>query len=166
MRKYPVVAAITFSLALCACGSISTVEGRIQEQSATFAAASPREQNIMKRGLVAAGFTPNMVYIALDKPDSTAKLSDGHTERWIYRNFGQDPGSFTLGGTKLQSGGTFGGGVSVARAAGTGPRGSSNVSQGSASTRADPSQAVDAWQRNLVITFTDGKLTAMELLEM
>jgi len=166
MNKIPSVALVALALALAGCGTMSTIESRSQEQSAAFAAASPREQNIMRRGLVAAGFTPDMVYIALDKPDTKTKLPDGHTERWIYRNFSQDPGSFTMGGTKITSGGSFSGGTSTAKAAGGGPGGSANASGGSVSTRSDPSQAVDAWQRSLVITFTDGKLTAMEMLQM
>ncbi len=173
-------AAQTFLLALAfgfaGCGTMSTIASRSQEKSASFSAASLRDQRIMQRGLVAAGFTPDMVYIALDKPDTATKMPDGHTERWIYRNFPLDSGSFVMGKQKVVSGGPFGGGsggVSPTRpAVVAGPggvaanAGASNVSGGSVATRADPSQAIDAWQRHLVLTFTDGKLTAMELFEM
>lgn len=135
---------------------MSTFDSRSKEMASSYAAASPREQSLMQRRLIAAGFTPNMVYIALDKPDTVTKLSDGHTERWIYKNFGQLPGSPVMGSVKID---TINPGTSVqARATG--------YLKNTYNTRSDPSGPVDASQQHLVITFTDGKLTSMELLEM
>jgi hypothetical protein len=158
MKKFPSLAlsSLALALGLAACGTMSTIESRSQEQSATFAAASPREQNMMKRGLVAAGFTPNMVYVAIDKPDTITKSEDGRSERWIYKNFGQVPGSPVMGATKVTT--INPSSAATARA--------SNSQKNTYATRNDPSGPVDASQQHLVITFTDGKLTGMELLEM
>ncbi len=168
MNKSTAITLLALAFGFAGCGSMSTIDSRSKEMSSTYAAASGRDKNLMNRGLIGPGFTPNMVYIALDKPDSMTKLPDGHTERWIYRNFSADPGSFTLGATKVVSGGSFSGGSSTSSNPGSSNSSSSHTGTGAGSvgTRSDASQAVDAWQRNLVVTFTDGKLTSMEMLQM
>jgi hypothetical protein len=153
MKALRLVSALAL-LALVGCGTMSTIDSRSQERAAAYASASPREKNLMQRGLIAAGFTPDMVYIAIDKPDVTDKSPDGHSERWIYKNFGQIPGTPVMGATKVDT--NVGGGSGNQR----------QYYKNTYSTRNDPSGPVDASQQHLVITFTDGKLTGMELLQM
>ena len=172
MKRLPLLLIVL--LVLGGCSAVSTIERRSQEKTAAWSAASSAQQAVMRRGLIALGFTPDMVYIALDKPDSTLKLPDGRTERWIYRNVGQTPASSMMGLTRVAGGGPFGGGGDVSRPSApvAGPGGvmitsaARNVSGGSIATRSDPSQVVDAFQQHLVVVFTDGKLTSMELFEM
>lgn len=71
--------------AALALGACSTADTRIQERSAAFAQLSPAEQAAVRRGDVAPGFTPDMVYMALGKPWKTEAAAPGE-ERWVYRH--------------------------------------------------------------------------------
>lgn len=86
-----------FSLAAC---HMSTISDRSQEKAEVFAAASADQQKIMKEGWLNYGFTPDMVYIALGKPDRVATNAEG-TMMWTYMNFGFDTPNAALGGTKI-----------------------------------------------------------------
>lgn len=150
-----VLSAALLVLGLAACGTMSTIESRAKEMSSTFATASGSQQRLMRRGLVAAGFTPGMVYISLDKPD-TKTNPDAHTERWIYKNYDQVPGTSSLGMTRVD---TVNSATSVQGKA-------QSYYKNTYSTRSDPSRDVDTTQKHLVITFTDGKLVGMEMFTM
>ena len=62
---------------------------RIEEHAALFASLDPATQRIIRDGLPDYGFTPELVYMALGKPNrKTAGDSEhGNTETWVYRNF-------------------------------------------------------------------------------
>ncbi len=74
-------------LAAAALAGCSTVGSRIRKKSAEFAALDPATQASLRRGEVAIGERPDLVYIALGAPDerlvrTTAKAPE---TVWIYR---------------------------------------------------------------------------------
>ena len=137
-------------LALAGCETVSTIASRSKEMSASLTAASPVQRELVSRGLIDLGFSSNLVFIALDKPDSISRAEDPKITRWIYRNFQQVPGNAVMGGTKVDASSQAGG---------------RQYYKTTYSTRADPSQAIDLSQMHLVVTFTDGVVTLIELLE-
>lgn len=88
-------------LALVACDSVSTISTRIREMGATFATATPAQQTLMRQGFIDRGFTPNMVYISIDKPDRVTKSADDIEETWVYNNFDSAGAGNILGDVKI-----------------------------------------------------------------
>lgn len=72
-------------LALVGASACSTSDSRIQERGAAFAQLDPATQAAIRRGELAPGFTPDMVYMALGRPWKTEAGPEGD-ERWIYRH--------------------------------------------------------------------------------
>jgi hypothetical protein len=64
----------------------STVESRIKENPAAFASLDPQTQAEIRKGGVRVGFTTEMVYIALGRPDERSErvTAEGREEVWIY----------------------------------------------------------------------------------
>jgi hypothetical protein len=64
--------AITVALGLTAfmAGCQSTRATRIQENAALFATLDPFTQQVIQQGLFAHGFTPDLVYMSLGKPNN------------------------------------------------------------------------------------------------
>lgn len=147
---------VFLAFAVGGCASVSTIEKRAQEKNSAFAAASAKQQRMIRRGNIARDFTPDLVYVALDHPDRVSRLADGRVERWYYFNFGQHPSAPYVGTTKVS---TVNPNPSIRGAA-------RNYYQNSYTTRADPSESVDAWQRHVVVTFVDGKVATIELFQM
>ena len=73
------------ALALAGCAS-STIESRIAERSAAFNTLPPEIQRAVREGAIAAGFTADMVYMALGAPSERGP-GPGGGELWTYRNF-------------------------------------------------------------------------------
>jgi len=78
---------LTFFAAGC-----STFERRSQEKAATFASLSPAEQEKLRRGVIELGNTPDMVYIALGRPDETKEKTTaaGRETTWIYNSYHEE----------------------------------------------------------------------------
>jgi outer membrane protein assembly factor BamE (lipoprotein component of BamABCDE complex) len=91
MKKIPILLLATLS-ALVALSGCSTVKSRIEEKSAVFNALDPQTQARIKQGIVDVGFTPDMVYIALGKPDETKEsvTANGRETTWIYNEYWQE----------------------------------------------------------------------------
>lgn len=86
-------------LLLGAC-SVSTVASRIRELPSIYSTATPTQQRVMQEGGIDAGFTPNMVYIALGEPDRIER-PDSQSEVWTYWNFAMKPAMAAIGKPKL-----------------------------------------------------------------
>ncbi len=73
-------------LALAAC---STVNSRIDEKPDVFAKLDPATQAKIKQGIIDVGFTPDMVYIALGRPDERRErvTPAGRETMWIYNSY-------------------------------------------------------------------------------
>src|SRR4051812_7559180 len=81
------IAAALMLASLIGCQSPRKV--RIQENAAVFAALDPETQKIIQEGLFAPGFSTDLTYLALGKPNNVAKTEteNGTVEVWKYRNF-------------------------------------------------------------------------------
>lgn len=102
-------------------GCMSPQAARIQEKPALFASFSPKQQKLIEAGKVRAGFTTDMVYLALGNPSNLRQLTEtelgrppysvlaakgvtlirgalGPVEEWTYDRYVPYPGqaSFTL----------------------------------------------------------------------
>lgn len=74
------------ALALTGC---STVDSRIQEKSDVFAKLDPVIQSKIKQGIIDLGYAPDMVYIALGKPDEIRERTGGGGREtvWKYNSY-------------------------------------------------------------------------------
>jgi hypothetical protein len=92
-------AAIGVLLAL-SLGGCATPEARISRNPELFAALSASDQQTIREGRAAIGFTPDMVRLALGDPDRMAVRTDasGTTEIWRYTTYETDGGMYLYRG--------------------------------------------------------------------
>ena len=158
---------VALALAALAGGGCTTTPQaeRAAERAASFARLPSAQQADISRDLVDQGYSLEMVYIALGRPDSIEASADGNECQWTYRNFYL---SAQVGGRPLystrsrhQPGAAAGRVFGLSEPAFTGPR--------SASLRQDPAGSTPAPMRpsgtggepdvppvTLAITFVDG----------
>ena len=85
-----------FLLPLCGAalllGACSTINRRINEKGAVFYSLDSATQAKIEHGDVALGFSPDMVYMALGRPDAKhyRTTADGATETWLYGTYYYD----------------------------------------------------------------------------
>lgn len=60
---------------------------RASEQPAAYTNLPPADQEQVSRGQIARGHTPDLVYIALGKPDRIIASADGRVMNWVYQNY-------------------------------------------------------------------------------
>lgn len=84
MKKMLVVALAALCLAGC-----QSPEQRIKQNPELFASFAPEVQDSVRAGKIDVGYSKDMVYIALGKPNRqyTRKTADGTTEVWSYTKF-------------------------------------------------------------------------------
>lgn len=89
MKTPFLVSLLLFTLAFTGC---DTFERRSHERASTFASLAPAEQEKLRRGVIEIGNTPDMVYIALGRPDETHETStaEGRETVWIYNSYHQE----------------------------------------------------------------------------
>ena len=82
-------AAVVLALLATGCESDGGLAARKQEKSAAYAAARTWQKSFIDKGVVAEGFTPDLVYVAMGKPSriETKELPQGHAEMWIYSQY-------------------------------------------------------------------------------
>jgi hypothetical protein len=83
--------ALVLVLLVSGCESDGSVSARAQEKSATYTTLKPWQKHYIDTGSISEGFTPDMVYIAMGKPDKvdTKEQPEGPTELWTYSRFYQ-----------------------------------------------------------------------------
>jgi len=76
------------AIAAAFAGCASTPSERIAANPQLFASIPPANQQLIKQGQIAIGFTPNMVRLALGEPDAVTQHIDatGTTETWRYQS--------------------------------------------------------------------------------
>ncbi len=86
MRSLLRLLAVILALGPAAC---STIHSRIEEKPDVFAKLDPATQAKIKQGIIDVGFTPDMVYIALGKPDQARErvTAAGRQTIWIYNSY-------------------------------------------------------------------------------
>jgi hypothetical protein len=79
-------------MALLFLAGCSTIDKRIQEKSALFNGLDAPTQEQLRKGIVEIGYSPDMVYIALGKPDGIRDRvsADGRELIWTYTSYTQD----------------------------------------------------------------------------
>lgn len=80
--------------------SCNTIKSRIDEKSALFNSLDPQVQDHLRKGLIDVGYTEDMVYIALGKPDEKSEKTTtaGTTTTWIYNTYWEEyEGTHTAG---------------------------------------------------------------------
>ncbi len=84
MKKLTLTLIATSLLALIA--ACSTFDSRIKENQMVFDKLSPADQHTVRAGFIKVGFTPEMVYMALDKPERKIAGATPGEETWVYHN--------------------------------------------------------------------------------
>ncbi|MFT3869606.1 MAG: hypothetical protein QM715_14215 [Nibricoccus sp.] len=81
-------------LTLAFLAGCSTPEARINQNPEAFAKLSPGDQQLIREGKVAVGFTQEMVKLALGDPDKIYTRTDanGVNEAWSYTTYETDAG--------------------------------------------------------------------------
>src|SRR6187549_1683315 len=89
--KVPLCARVAAAalVAVLAAGCESLRDARIKEHAALYASLDPFSQKLVRQGLFDYGFTPEVLYMSLGKPNrvSVAETEKGRIETWTYRNF-------------------------------------------------------------------------------
>jgi len=85
------------AFALTGCHPSAGIPARIKEKTAVFAQLSAVQQRKIEQGVIEVGYTTDMVYMALGKPQKirTENLPEGRETTWIYENFAL-PSAMTL----------------------------------------------------------------------
>ena len=88
-RLLRLLAPLAFALSLSGC---STIDSRIKEKSAAFAALDAATQDKVRLGRIEVGFTTDLVYISHGAPDErlTTTSATGTDETWIYNSYRQE----------------------------------------------------------------------------
>ncbi|QYM79304.1 hypothetical protein K0B96_01410 [Horticoccus luteus] len=88
--KNPAFLLACLALAVAGC---STIDSRIKEHASTFDSLSDTDKQIIRYGFIQVGFTHDMVYMALDKPEKIIPGPGPNQETWVYENFYAKDGS-------------------------------------------------------------------------
>jgi len=85
----PAGATLVLALVIAGCETDGGVAARTQEKSALYATLRPWQKRLIERGTISQSFTPDMVYLAMGRPDKieTKELAEGHAELWTYTHF-------------------------------------------------------------------------------
>jgi len=68
------------------CGTTDTLAKRIEQNHEVYAGLSTEEKNQIDRGIITVGFSPEMVLMALGKPERIVPGRGPGVEDWIYIN--------------------------------------------------------------------------------
>lgn len=87
IRSFPALSLAACSiLGLTGCNNTPQAR-RIEQNPELFAQLPPEVQSGVSRGSIALGYTPNMVFLALGRPDKVESSADGQSFIWTYRRF-------------------------------------------------------------------------------
>lgn len=86
MKRSALLLVSLFAILVSGC---DTFDRRAQEKASTFERLSPEERAKLKRGEIEIGNSPEMVYIALGKPDQKRETATakGHEMVWSYNTY-------------------------------------------------------------------------------
>ncbi|HQF38874.1 MAG TPA: hypothetical protein PK322_07125 [Opitutaceae bacterium] len=87
MKRYLLLLGCLLGLAVFA--GCSTPQTRIRQNPELFNNLAPGDQELIKQGKVAVGFTPEMVKLAVGDPDRVYTRTDatGKNEAWVYTSY-------------------------------------------------------------------------------
>jgi len=159
--------ALTILLAATLIAGCSSIDSRIKQNSATFAQLSPRDQQIIRYGYIAVGFTPDMVYMALDNPEKKIPGPGPNDQTWVYRNFyqggtgGMPMPDQTPVGSGMEASNHRGTSIAATAPAKAGPR--NTVVNSAYDAEADAIK--EAARIRIHVIFTDGKVSDIRVAE-
>ncbi|HYC70760.1 MAG TPA: hypothetical protein VEB66_06105 [Opitutaceae bacterium] len=86
---------MSLALGLAVLAGCTTPEARIRRNPELFGSLTTEQQDLIRRGQVAVGFTAEMVRLALGEPDrlATRRDADGTSEVWHYVTYELPTGS-------------------------------------------------------------------------
>ena len=85
MNKSLPLLGVALGLALIITGCESdNMSARIKEKSAVYATLKPWQKKNIDKGVIAMGFSPDMVYMAIGNPDT--KTPAGQAQFWTYKH--------------------------------------------------------------------------------
>ena len=116
MRSSPSLLLCVITSALLLGGCASTPQDRISQNRALYESFPAEVQRKVSAGQVDVGFTPDMVILALGKPERklTRAEAGGESEVWVYiKSKPQFSFGVGVGGGSYSGGGYSGGGVGV-----------------------------------------------------
>ena len=150
-----------FLAALVGCNT-STFESRIKENQSEFTKLPEIDQQIIRNGFIKIGYTPALVYIALEKPERKIPGATANEETWVYHNFYASDGSSLTPAQKIKT--------NYAGASGSGT-GSSPVAGGKPNNNTF-SVVPDLAQENIkaesmikvYVKFVDGKVASIDII--
>lgn len=87
MKRYLLLLGCLLGLAVLA--GCSTPQTRIRQNPELFNSLAPTDQDLIKQGKVAVGFTPEMVKLAVGEPNRVYMRTDagGKNEAWVYTSY-------------------------------------------------------------------------------
>jgi len=160
-------AAIGLALLVTGCETDGS-SARIQEKSAVYATLKPWEKNYIEKGVIALGFTPDMVYMSIGNASKVEPVDSpvGKGEMWTYKNYFPTVNANALKynyntESHYQPSGTQSNG-----AGGQQPLGTSRAGGPSLGTTGGPQGTMDLADLpsyTLWVTFQDGKVIRMKL---
>ena len=143
-------------IAVAFAGCSSTPASRIKANPQLSASIAPADQALIKQGQIALGFTPDMVKLALGKPDIIAQPNSS-TEIWRYQKYKSAPYTYTYATTHPY--GPNGPYVSPYLFPSlTPPPSSLNAGTGTPYSRTDWNTVIGDYLR---VTFSNGRVTAI-----
>lgn len=164
MSRDPATCTIRASAALLAAALLPACQGprdsRAQEKADVLRRQSPEVQAQVRAGQIESGFTPDLVYIALGRPDrsATSPSEAGRTMTWTYRNFPVGGTSAAATGMNVPGARAQNGGLASANA----PGGAGSISRtGPSGVQPGIGNVPDVAVATLVVEFVDDRVTAI-----
>jgi hypothetical protein len=91
MKKHiiPLGGVLLLALFVTGCESDGGIAARTQEKSAVYATLKVSDKRFIEKGVIAMGFTPDMVYMAMGHPTKVESkdFSGGRAELWTYDRY-------------------------------------------------------------------------------
>ena len=96
--RFPLfAAALGLALLVTGCETDGGIAARTREKSAVYATLKVSEKRFIDKGVIAIGFTPDMVYVAMGHPSKVESKDypEGKRELWTYSRYypNYDPGT-------------------------------------------------------------------------
>jgi hypothetical protein len=171
MKKSLPLLGAALGLALLFAGCESDNSARIQEKSAVYATLKPWQKKYVDTGVVAMGFTPDMVYMAIGNPSDKKPVDGG--EMWVFKNYYPTVAAdqvkrtlntetsmdhTTVGGMQMESNGAGG-----TRPAGSAPGGAGQSASTTGGPQGGSIEPADLQSYTLYVTFKNGVVARMKL---